>query len=140
MYGATEELWFTDWEFKGRHGLTQRCMRAGRQASSSKTSRRPILIIHSELDYRVPFGEGLQLFTAVQRMGIDSKLLVFPDEGHWVLSPEFAALVSYGARWLDKYFKVKQAPQAGCPFATQQRCAAGSGLGGPCKWQTFLAR
>jgi len=66
----------------------------------------PILIIHSELDYRVPIGEGLQLFTAVQRKGIESKLLVFPDEGHWVLKPQNSELWYHTVLpWLDSHLK-----------------------------------
>ena len=66
----------------------------------------PILIIHSDLDYRVPIGEGLQLYTAVQRKGIDSKLLSFPDEGHWVLKPQNSNLWYHTVLdWLDKYLQ-----------------------------------
>ncbi len=64
----------------------------------------PILLIHGELDYRVPIGEGMQLFTAVQRKGIDSKILIFPDEGHWVLKPQNLQLwFNTILDWVDKY-------------------------------------
>jgi len=54
----------------------------------------------------VPFGEGLQLFTAAQRMGVDSKLLVFPDEGHWVLKPQNSQLWYHTViGWMNKYLK-----------------------------------
>jgi dipeptidyl aminopeptidase/acylaminoacyl peptidase len=49
-------------------------------------------VIHGELDYRVPVGEGFQLFTALQRMNVPSRLLYFPDEGHWVLKPQNSEL------------------------------------------------
>ncbi len=88
MYGATEELWFPDWEFKGTPWTNPAMYARWSPNKFVRNFKTPILIIHSELDYRVPFGEGLQLFTAAQRMGIDSKLLVFPDEGHWVLKPQ----------------------------------------------------
>ena len=69
----------------------------------------PILIIHSELDFRVPIGEGMQLFTAVQRKGIDSKFLTFPDEGHWVLKPQNSQLWYHTVLdWLDKYSSNRQ--------------------------------
>jgi len=84
MYGATEELWFTDWEFKGTPWTNPAMYQRWSPSNFVKNFKTPILIIHNELDYRVPFGEGLQLFTAAQRMGVPSKLLVFPDEGHWV--------------------------------------------------------
>jgi dipeptidyl aminopeptidase/acylaminoacyl peptidase len=70
----------------------------------------PILIIHSELDFRVPISEGMQLFTAVQRKGIDSKLLMFPDEGHWVLKPQNSQFWYHTVLdWLDKYLQATSA-------------------------------
>jgi dipeptidyl aminopeptidase/acylaminoacyl peptidase len=106
MYGATEELWFTDWEFKGTPWTNPAIYARWSPNRFVKNFKTPILIIHSELDYRVPFGEGLQLFTAAQRMGVDSKLLVFPDEGHWVLKPQNSQLWYHTVlNWLDKYLK-----------------------------------
>ena len=106
MYGATEELWFTDWEFKGTPWTNPAMYARWSPNKFVKNFKTPILIIHGELDYRVPFGEGLQLFTAVQRMGIDSKLLMFPDEGHWVLKPQNSQLWHHTVLdWLDKYLK-----------------------------------
>ncbi len=106
MYGATEELWFPDWEFKGTPWTNPAMYARWSPNKFVRNFKTPILIIHSELDYRVPFGEGLQLFTAAQRMGIDSKLLVFPDEGHWVLKPQNSELWYHTVLdWLDKYLK-----------------------------------
>jgi dipeptidyl aminopeptidase/acylaminoacyl peptidase len=106
MYGATEELWFTDWEFKGTPWTNPAMYARWSPNKFVQNFKTPILIIHSELDYRVPFGEGLQLFTAAQRMGVDSKLLVFPDEGHWVLKPQNSQLWYHTVLdWLDKYLK-----------------------------------
>jgi dipeptidyl aminopeptidase/acylaminoacyl peptidase len=106
MYGATEELWFTDWEFKGTPWTNPMMYARWSPSKFVKNFKTPILIIHSELDYRVPFGEGLQLFTAAQRMGVDSKLLVFPDEGHWVLKPQNSQLWYHTVlEWMDKYLK-----------------------------------
>jgi dipeptidyl aminopeptidase/acylaminoacyl peptidase len=106
MYGATEELWFTDWEFKGTPWTNPAMYARWSPSKFVKNFKTPILIIHGELDYRVPFGEGLQLFTAAQRMGVDSKLLVFPDEGHWVLKPQNSQLWHHTVLdWLDKYLK-----------------------------------
>ncbi len=84
-YGVTEETWFDEWE----HGIPWETpdfdkFSPHRYAANFKT---PMLIIHGELDYRVPVGEGMQLFTALQRQGIPSKFLYFPDEGHWVSKP-----------------------------------------------------
>ncbi len=85
MYGTTEEVWFDEWE----HGKPWENpefdkFSPHKYAQNFKT---PTLIIHSELDYRVPLTEGQQLFTTLQRKGIPSKFLYFPDEGHWVLKP-----------------------------------------------------
>jgi len=106
MYGATEELWFTDWEFKGTPWTNPSMYQRWSPSNHVKNFRTPILVIHGELDYRVPIGEGLQLFTAVQRMGVDSKLLVFPDEGHWILKPQNSQLWFHTVLdWLDKYLQ-----------------------------------
>jgi dipeptidyl aminopeptidase/acylaminoacyl peptidase len=106
MYGATEELWFTDWEFKGTPWTNPAMYERWSPSNFVKNFKTPILVIHGELDYRVPVGEGLQLFTAVQRMGVDSKLLIFPDEGHWVLKPQNSQLWYHTVLdWLDKYLK-----------------------------------
>lgn len=106
MYGATEELWFTDWEFKGTPWTNPAMYDRWSPHNFVRNFNTPILIIHGELDYRVPIGESLQLFTAVQRKGIDSKLLIFPDEGHWVLKPQNSQRWYHTVLdWLDKYLK-----------------------------------
>ncbi|MGI9068162.1 MAG: prolyl oligopeptidase family serine peptidase [Pyrinomonadaceae bacterium] len=106
MYGATEELWFTDWEFKGTPWTNPAMYQRWSPHNFVNNFKTPILIIHGELDYRVPIGESLQLFTAVQRKGIDSKLLIFPDEGHWVLKPQNSQLwYRTVIGWIDKYLK-----------------------------------
>ncbi|MFN2531027.1 MAG: prolyl oligopeptidase family serine peptidase [Pyrinomonadaceae bacterium] len=106
MYGATEELWFPNWEFKGTPWTNSAMYSRWSPSKFVKNFNTPILIIHNELDYRVPFAEGLQLFTAVQTKGIDSKLLVFPDEGHWVLKPQNSQFWYHTVLdWLDKYLR-----------------------------------
>ena len=106
MYGATEELWFTDWEFKGTPWTNPAMYARWSPSNFVRNFKTPMLIIHSELDYRVPFGEGLQLFTALQRMGVESKMLMFPDEGHWVLKPQNSLLWHHTVLdWLDKHLK-----------------------------------
>ncbi|HEX6732370.1 MAG TPA: S9 family peptidase, partial [Pyrinomonadaceae bacterium] len=110
MYGATEELWFTDWEFKGTPWTNRAMYERWSPHNFVRNFNTPMLIIHGELDYRVPIGEGLQLFTALQRMGVDSKLLVFPDEGHWVLKPQNSQLWYHTVLdWLDKYLQKDKA-------------------------------
>lgn len=106
MYGTTEELWFPEWEFKGtpyqQPELFDRWSPL-RQASKFKT---PTLVVHGQLDYRVDVSEGFQLFTALQRQGIPSKMLYFPDEGHWVTKPANALLWYTTVQdWIDTYTK-----------------------------------
>ena len=106
MYGATEELWFPEWEFKGTPWSNPAMYNRWSPHNFVNNFKTPILIIHSDLDYRVPIGEGLQLYSAVQRRGIDSKFLSFPDEGHWVLKPQNSNLWYHTVLdWLDKYLK-----------------------------------
>jgi dipeptidyl aminopeptidase/acylaminoacyl peptidase len=89
MAMSTEELWFPDWEFGGPP------WDAKARAQLSKWSphlfahniRTPTLIITNELDFRVPVDQGMQMFTILRRNNVPSEMLVFPDEGHWVLKP-----------------------------------------------------
>ena len=106
MYGGTEELWFPEWEFKGTPWTNPAMYKRWSPHNFVQNFNTPILIIHGELDYRVPIGEGMQLFTAVQRKGIDSKMLIFPDEGHWVLKPQNLQLwFNTILDWTDKYLQ-----------------------------------
>jgi len=106
MYGATEELWFPEWEFKGTPWTNPAMYSRWSPHNFVKNFNTPMLVIHSELDYRVPFAEGLQLFTALQRRGVDSKMLMFPDEGHWVMKPQNSQFWFHTVLdWLDKYLK-----------------------------------
>ena len=106
MYGTTEELWFPEWEFKGTPWTNPAMYTRWSPHKFANNFNTPILIIHGELDYRVPIGEGMQLFTTVQRKGIDSKILIFPDEGHWVLKPQNSRLwYNTVLDWVDKYLQ-----------------------------------
>jgi dipeptidyl aminopeptidase/acylaminoacyl peptidase len=106
MYGATEELWFTDWEFKGTPWTNKPMYERWSPHNFVANFKTPILIITNGLDYRVPEGEGLQMFTAVQRMGVESKLVDFPDEGHWVQKPANSAFwYKTVIGWLDKHLQ-----------------------------------
>lgn len=106
MTGVTEELWFTDWEFKGTPWSNPEMYDRWSPHKFVKNFNTPILIITNTLDYRVPEGEGMQLFTAVQRMGVESKLVDFPDEGHWVGKPANAHFwYTTVLGWLDKHLK-----------------------------------
>ena len=95
MQGATEEQWFTDAEFGGPWWKDEAMATQYRKFSPhlyAKNFKTPTLVIGGELDYRVPYTEGLSLFTALQRQNVPSRLIVFPDEGHWVLKPQNSQL------------------------------------------------
>ncbi|MBL8150131.1 MAG: S9 family peptidase [Blastocatellia bacterium] len=92
MYGVTEELWFAEWEFKGTPWTNPELYAKFSPHNNAKNFKIPTLVIHGELDYRVPVGEGFQLFTALQRNKVPSRLLYFPDEGHWILKPQNSEL------------------------------------------------
>ena len=92
MYGATEELWFPEWEFKGVPWNNPELYQKWSPHLFAKNFKTPTLVVHGELDYRVPIGEGLQLFTTLQRQNVPSRLLYYPDEGHWILKPQNSEL------------------------------------------------
>ena len=116
-YGTTEELWFNEWEFRtpGDKLPGQPWRYFDRPAASDpfrkwspmlsiKNAKTPTLVIHSQHDYRLDVGEGFQLFTALQRLGVPSKMLYFPDEGHWVLKPQNSQLwYDTVNEWCDKW-------------------------------------
>ena len=106
MYGGTEELWFPEWEFRGNPWDNPELYEKWSPHLYAKNFKTPTLVIHSELDYRVPVGQGFELFTALQRRGVPSKLLYFPDEGHWVLKPRNSRLwYATVIGWFDQYLK-----------------------------------
>ncbi len=92
MYGATEELWFPEWDFKGTPWTNPAMYQRWSPHMFVNNFNTPTLVTAGELDYRVPYGESLQLYTALQRKGVKSKLLLFPDEGHWILKPQNSEL------------------------------------------------
>lgn len=106
MYATTDEVWFDEWE----HGGTPWDKPAEYAKFSphryAKNFRTPNLIIHGALDFRIPDCEAMQLFTTLQRKGIPSKFLYFPDEGHWVLKPLNSELWHKTVfEWLKEYLK-----------------------------------
>ena len=104
MYGTTEEVWFDEWEHgKPWESADYTKFSPHKFAAAFQT---PTLIIHNELDFRVPIGEGQALFTTLQRKGVPSKFLSFPDEGHWVLKPQNSELWHKTIfEWLGAYLK-----------------------------------
>jgi len=87
MYYTTEELWFTEWENGGPYYDKPEVHERFNPSSFVKEWRTPMLVTHGEKDFRVPYSQGLATFTALQRRGVESRLVVFPDENHWVLKP-----------------------------------------------------
>ena len=107
MYGATEELWFPEHEFGGTPWTNP----AGYQkfsphmyAGEFGKFKTPTLVIAGEQDYRVPYTQSLEFFTALQRQGVPSRLVLFPDEGHWISKPQnSAAWYREFLGWLARY-------------------------------------
>ena len=106
MYGSTEELWFVEWEFGGPPYADRSLYERWSPLNFVSNWRTPMLIVHSQLDYRVDLSEGYQAFTALRKLGIPGKFLYFPDEGHWVLRPRNRRLW-WGTvlDWLDQYLR-----------------------------------
>lgn len=105
MYYATDELWFPEWEQAGSYYESPEVYERHNPALHVKHWRTPMLVIHGALDYRVPLTQGLGAFTALQRRGIPSQFLYFPDEGHWVLKPHntiqwHETVLAWMDRWL----------------------------------------
>ena len=106
MAYATEELWFTEWEYGGTHYENPRGYEAFNPVNHVSEWKTPMMVIQGDRDFRIPTAQGLSTFTALQRRGIESRLLVFPDENHWVLKPNNSLQWHnevFG--WLDRYLK-----------------------------------
>jgi len=107
MWGTTDELWFDEfehgglpWEIPGKYREFSPHAKAG-NLGKFKT---PMLVIHNDLDFRCPIGQGHELFSALQRQGVPSRFVNFPDEGHWVLKPKNSQYWHKEVfAWLTKY-------------------------------------
>jgi len=106
MYYSTEELWFAEWENGGTYFDNPQGYEKSNPVNFVASWRTPMLVIHGQQDYRIPYTQGLATFTALQRRGIESKLLIFPSENHWVLKPA-DSLFWYASvlDWLDAHLK-----------------------------------
>jgi len=106
MAMATEELFFVEWEFGGMPWENSESYTRWSPHRFVEKFDTPTLVTHGELDFRVPIGEGLQLYTALQRRGVPSRLLYFPDEGHWILKPRNSRLWhSNVLDWFGRHLK-----------------------------------
>ncbi len=105
-YYDTEELWFPEWERRGTPWDNPEAYTRHNPIDWVKNWKTPMLVIHGAKDYRVVDAQGISTFTALQRRGIPSKLLYFPDENHWVLKPANSVLWHETViGWLDKWTK-----------------------------------
>src|SRR6478672_3638120 len=106
VYGTTEELWFPEWEFQGPPWKNRELYRKFSPHLFADKFKTPTLVIHGQNDYRLDVSEGFQLFTTLQRLQIPSKMLYFPDEGHWVLKPQNSRLWYKTVNdWVDRWCK-----------------------------------
>ncbi len=104
MYYGTEELWFTEWENGGPYYAKPEVHEKFNPAALVTKWRTPMLVTHGQLDYRVPYLQGIATFTALQRQEVPSRLLMFPDENHWILKPANSLLWHETVLgWLDQY-------------------------------------
>ncbi|PID62539.1 MAG: dipeptidyl aminopeptidase [Ignavibacteriae bacterium] len=106
MYGTTEELWFPEWENGGTPWENRAAYEKWSPHMYVENFKTPMLVIHGAYDFRVPFGQAMELFTTLQKMGVESKMLYFPDETHFVVKPQNARLwwnTIYN--WLGQHIK-----------------------------------
>jgi dipeptidyl aminopeptidase/acylaminoacyl peptidase len=109
MYGATEELWFEEHDMAGTpwtHPESYQKWSPSTYAGDLAKYKTPTLVFSGELDYRVPYTQSLEFFTALQRQNVPSKLVVYPDEGHWILKPQNSRLwYKTFSDWLAAYLE-----------------------------------
>ncbi|MFO0910037.1 MAG: S9 family peptidase [Isosphaeraceae bacterium] len=105
-YGTTEELWFPEWEFGGPPWEQAEHYRERSPSQYVGNFKTPTLVVHGALDFRVSEGQGFGMFTSLQRRGVPSRLVLFPDEGHWILKPA-NRLIWWNEvlGWIDQYTK-----------------------------------
>ena len=106
MYYVTEEVWFPEHEFGGTYSDNKALYEKFNPVNYVENWKTPMLVIHGEKDFRVPYGQGLASFSYMQRKGIPSELLIFPDENHWILKPEnLEQWYANVFRWMDSWTK-----------------------------------
>ena len=104
MYYSTEELWFPEWENGGPEYINPAGYAKHNPVDYVARWKTPTLVIAGQMDYRVPYTQGLSVFTALQRLGVPSEFLYFPDENHWVLKPAnsvqwYDTVIDWMNRW-----------------------------------------
>jgi dipeptidyl aminopeptidase/acylaminoacyl peptidase len=105
-YGTTEELWFANWEFGGPPWKKRDVYRKWSPHEYAQNFKTPTLVVHGQNDYRLDVSQGFDLFTTLQVLKVPSKMLYFPDEGHWVLKPQNSQLWYKTVNdWVDQWCK-----------------------------------
>jgi len=103
-YGTTEELWFMNWEFGGPPWKKRDVYRKWSPHEYAANFKTPTLVVHGQNDYRLDVSQGFDLFTTLQVLKVPSKMLYFPDEGHWVLKPQNSQLWYKTVNdWVDQW-------------------------------------
>jgi dipeptidyl aminopeptidase/acylaminoacyl peptidase len=105
-YGTTEEIWFMNWEFGGPPWKKRDVYRKWSPHEYAQNFKTPTLVVHGQNDYRLDVSQGFDLFTTLQILKVPSKMLYFPDEGHWVLKPQNSQLwYKTVNEWVDQWCK-----------------------------------
>jgi len=105
-YGTTEEIWFMNWEFGGPPWKKRDVYRKWSPHEYAQNFKTPTLVVHGQNDYRLDVSQGFDLFTTLQVLKVPSKMLYFPDEGHWVLKPQNSQLWYNTVNdWVDQWCK-----------------------------------
>lgn len=99
MYGSTEELFFPNFDYGGAYWDNEEFYKKNSPHNFVKNWKKPILIITGEKDYRVPYTQSLEAFTAARAQGVPARILVYPNENHWVLHPQEQVL------WYEEFFR-----------------------------------
>jgi dipeptidyl aminopeptidase/acylaminoacyl peptidase len=115
FYGATEELWFPEWDLKGQPWNSDLYEKFS-PSNFVKNFKTPCMVITGERDYRVPYTQGLQMYTALQKMKVPSRLIVFSDSGHWPSWYEMALYYTAHLEWFQKYLGGGGAPWSADAF------------------------
>jgi dipeptidyl aminopeptidase/acylaminoacyl peptidase len=112
MYYSTEELWFEEWENGGTQYGNPNGYEQFNPVNLVSKWHTPMLIVHGEQDFRIPYTQGIAAFTALQRQGVESRLLLFPDENHWVLKPANSVMWYHEVLgWLDAHLQDDAGPK-----------------------------
>lgn len=106
FYGSTEELWFPEWDLGGTPWENAEKYREWSPSSYVKNFKTPMMIVHGGKDFRIPYTQAFELFTALQKMGVESRFIYFPEENHFVLKPQNARVWWNSLfSWFEKYYK-----------------------------------